>query len=332
LLGQGTYENASEWYERGINVDNPACQFAVGSALLTDEDEESMARGQALVRQSANSGYAPAIHEIATSSCFPESRSDFEVFSLCKKAADKGFLPAMFDLANCYRNGSGVAQSKNMALTLNVRAALRGHAPSMMACGDHYLNDRNNNMKDSAIVWYERAHRNRWHQAAPALLKCYTEDSCLKNPVLAFQWAFRLHLSSQFVPILASPPFSFSDDALSYLRRGIATSELNSHSTLEQAQTYLKTEHKPVIFRQLAKRGNHHAMMKCMALFPDRAASFLHMAADDGSEDACRQLSDAYANGLYGLTKNAVMAQEWKKKAVALVADDEEEDSELEEG
>ena len=84
----------------------------------------------------------------------------------CRESAESGYVPAQYQLGQCYENGIGMEQDmteavrlyKKAATNINENTGYNGHAGAMRCLADCYANgDGVRKNAKQAAAWYARA-------------------------------------------------------------------------------------------------------------------------------------------------------------------------------
>ena len=110
---------ARHWFEVGAKLRNPQAEFELALLLFQQADGGATGRALKLLRESAESGYVPAKHQLALlmirDSNFPSSTSAKEAVGLMEEASSEGFWKSTTVLGTLYRDGRGKPKDKEAA-------------------------------------------------------------------------------------------------------------------------------------------------------------------------------------------------------------------------
>ena len=121
-----------------------------------------------LMRQSAEKGYAPALHWMSRA-CHKGrwvEQDDEKCFDCARRGAEKGHVPSIFQLSECYRFGWGTEKDIEQSVRLCVYAAEQGHPMAEYLLASYYAHGKDvehhtlNTVapdKEKAVMWCERA-------------------------------------------------------------------------------------------------------------------------------------------------------------------------------
>lgn len=120
---------AEDWYKRGDKLHNPLAQYRLGELLLEPIDHpHGIKRAAALLRESAQAGFVPAMHSLGLQIVSrPElGKSPDEAFSLLTRAAHAGTWKSSVVLGILCRDGRPTAKDYRAAYLHFQVAALEG--------------------------------------------------------------------------------------------------------------------------------------------------------------------------------------------------------------
>lgn len=114
----------------------PAAMYELALRLIsgihTGRDEQ---RGNELMQQAAGKGNADALFFLAEQDYHTDARRAFREY---RKAAQQGHIPAMYELACCYRQGHGTKQNHKQEFKWLKQAAENGHVYAMCDVAAEY--------------------------------------------------------------------------------------------------------------------------------------------------------------------------------------------------
>lgn len=111
-----------------------------------------------------------------------------KAFTRLKKAAEAGFVDAIYELAICYDRGRGIKSDKAKAVAWYKRAADAGHVNALVMLGAHYLSGDNKD-EEQAIECFTSAEEQGNPRAKYYLGYCYEKGLGVEeDPELASEW------------------------------------------------------------------------------------------------------------------------------------------------
>jgi TPR repeat protein len=328
-------KQAIEYYEKGVSANSPASQCSLGKILLEQKDDVKVKeRGVDLLKKSAAADYPAGQHELACclwdGNVVPEDLKG--AVELWGKAANTGFAKSQYKLGvSCDYAFAPLKEDMKQAEQWYLKASESGCVAAQVALGRMYADDENLKDHSKAIEWYEKAYYNGdAEESLNGLCELFRSDK-------AIEWLYRRRLSSSVGfwiektktgPSLVSTikglnRFSIHEDGAAVAFHNLATDD---------------DQHELVLFRRSALLGYSDGQFRYAELLHDSHPSklkYLRLAATNPqTPEAQWELGMLYETGRCGLEKNAVLANEWKDKALANgynCNSDSEEDQESEE-
>lgn len=294
---------------------HPEAQFRLGCCFLSGEPEQSYEKGIQLLHSASANGHTDASFELGnvlyTISTSPKEEWDTSLLAavravghsfahLWKKAAEASHTVAQFNLACCYRNGTGVEKDEAAALAWAQRAAQRGYHRAQYYLGHTLLKAK----KDpSAIQWLLLAAEGGLSEAQLLLSQCFrTGTGTVKDMPLALQYliaaADRGHPEAQHQVAVeyfagASVPRSV-EKGMVWLERAADSGSKRSNRMISQCYytgTFLPKDD---------KKAFEHALF----------------SAEAHDKMGMHNVAYCYAHGI-GVVKSEETANEWARKAAA---------------
>jgi TPR repeat protein len=277
------------------------------------------------VKKSAAAGYPEGQHVLACcqlggSLVEKDEKSAVELF---KMAATTDSAKSQYELGAYYE---GVEKDVKQAEHWYLKAAESGEARAQLRLGYLYKSDEKLTDLDKSIEWYEKAYySNRRKDAAQSLAVIF--DPVLKNKPdfdQAIQWAYRRYDFNIMAVLILRKLNYFDTSAIKGCYRSSIHRDNKSISYYNLAQC-CSPEPKIVLLRRAGSLGDTFGMFEYSRTLPDdnpKRLKYLQQAAAVSSPNGlCPQaqweLGQLYESGRCGLEKNAVLAKEWKDKALA---------------
>ncbi len=320
LFGRGVVpdlENAIIWFKKAAQQGSTEAQFFIGycySNRNCDNNEEN--------DKNASMWYRLAMEQQDfINLCSRKIYVEYDV-CLCdfilmlRKEALKGDVDAQLWLGDWYRLGYGKIHDINESITWYMKAANQGHADAMYGLGCCYSLDNHNQMTnyDEAIKWFHEAAKRGSTNAMISIGKSYVHSyGVKKNDNEALKWFSKAakHGNAEAQNILGEY-YTYSHSWERWFR-------LPSESV---------TDHKKAVklFQASAKQGNSMALYNLGQYYEngfggleqniEEAMKLYRAAAEQGNPQAMRRIGEVYLfDNDY---KNAILAEEWLKKASAL--------------
>jgi uncharacterized protein len=169
---------AEGWYVVGQRLHDPMSAYNLGSLYSTAADHpHDFSRAAALLRQSAEAGYVPAMHSLALILVHhPElARSQEEALHLLETAANAGYWRSSLTLGVLARDGDGVPMDSKAAYYHFQVAILQGGATvqSMLRYDTHKLGAKLGTEQSEAID----SDANLWFQQHPLAFPFVNKNS-----------------------------------------------------------------------------------------------------------------------------------------------------------
>ncbi len=254
------------------------------------------------------------------------------IFEKYKALSDKGYAPAIFELANCYEEGLGVAEDYEKAIVLYEKAAELDNTDAMERLYEIYSGNPTHPRDKEKMKFFITVLATTDDYYMYRLAKIRLEDKEYKKAYNLFY-----HLAEK-------------GDSLGYLGLGIMLRDgLLIKQDYEKAYKYIKyawnenrydgiynlawfDENGVIVKKDLEEAfenyktasnfGIEEAHMKCGQLYEQgighgyavTAQDYYRMAAIQGNPNAMNKLADLYEKGLHG-DKNQKWANYWRKKA-----------------
>lgn len=148
-------QQAYNWYLEAAKQGDAKAQYEV--AILTLQlktNQEGATESIQWMEKSANCRYAPAEYELGN---YLRRKKGYEhkAFLYYKDAAEQGFAPACYDLANCYTIGVGTEVNADEAIKYFQKSLNTGNMVALLGiaeCYEHLKKDDAN-----AFAWYQKA-------------------------------------------------------------------------------------------------------------------------------------------------------------------------------
>lgn len=176
------YTEALKWYRLSADKGNAQGMYGLGVAYYKGQGiAKNEAEGIAWLQKAAEKGdkWAPAFlkninQQIPTNTVAKttdngdeehkkghgayQAQNYTEAFSWYKKAADKGNVIAIYNIAVMYANGNGVTQNYTEAMNLYKKAADKGHEKALFNLGTMYFQGQGVAKNEvEAKAWYQKA-------------------------------------------------------------------------------------------------------------------------------------------------------------------------------
>lgn len=260
------------------------------------------------------------------------SENNTLIFEKYKVFADKGYAPAIFELANCYEQGLGVAEDYKKAIELYEKAAELDNTEAMERLYEIYRGNPTHPRDREKMKFFITVLAATDDYYLYRLAKIRLEDKEYKKAYNLFY-----HLAEK-------------DETLGYLGLGIMLRDgLKIKQDYQEAYKYIKYawnenrydgvynlawfyENGIVVkkdieeafdnYKTASNVGIEEAHMKCGELYEQgighgyavTAQDYYRMAAIQGNTEAMNRLADLYEKGLHG-DKNQKWADYWWKRA-----------------
>ncbi|MFN8655089.1 MAG: serine/threonine-protein kinase [Candidatus Obscuribacterales bacterium] len=180
LVGRGFFygfgaerslEGAIHWYRKAAREGVVNAMVELFRCLMYFDDPDAMAEAHAVITAAAQTGYAPAQHEVGH--CFKfgtfGQKSAGEALAWYSKAAEQQYPPSLLALGNFYLRGEVVAQDEATAVQFFRAAAEQDYEPAAYQLYECYLDGAGvKQSMSSAIKWLDKAASAGY---GPALLK-----------------------------------------------------------------------------------------------------------------------------------------------------------------
>jgi TPR repeat protein len=324
-------KQAIEYYEKGVTASSPASQCSLGKLLVIQKnDVKANERGVELLKKSAAADFPAGQHHLAalkwTGKSLPEDRKS--AVELWKKAAEAGYAESQNGHARSFEKGlGGVEKDMKQAEQWYLKAAESGNGNAQLVLGRIYQNDEKMKDMNKAIEWYEKAYYNGNKTAGvEALWRIFDPDKkgICADFDKAIEWAYRAQQHVGVGYFLEKKPES--QNTLSTIKAFYRSSVHDSGvgAAFNNLATKCTEEFKTVLFRRAAVLGHTLGQFQYAQRLPDadpNKLKYLRLAADSSGPypgpDAQWGIGALYETGRCGLEKNAVLAKEWKDKALA---------------
>lgn len=190
LYQQGNFAGAFEIWQKEAQKGDPVAQFNLAtlyeSGRGVDRDPD-LARS--LLMKSANSNYAPALHNLALLQI--EENKPQQALEHLQKAADQNFTASLYTLGKFYQLGiSGEAEPK-LAFQYIDQAAEAGHIQAQYNLGKMYRDGFGVEASEEiSFNWFLRAAKQGSQKAQAKLAQRYANGVGVQNdPATALKWA-----------------------------------------------------------------------------------------------------------------------------------------------
>jgi len=123
--------------------------------------------------------------------CIDQKLSDKDNFVNCKKAAELGLADAQYNLGKMYRNGLGVNQNDEQALSWYLKSAKQGDASAQYILGImHSQGEGTDQDKQQARLWAQKAANQGFSEAQYFLGTMYDSQGqdVIQDDKQAFLW------------------------------------------------------------------------------------------------------------------------------------------------
>lgn len=189
---KGDDVQAFVYYMRAAEKGHPAAQYLVGRGFYYGFGAERSIEGAIhWYRKAAREGVVIAMVELFRCLVyFDDPDALAEAHAAITAAADSGFPPGQYELANCYKYGLLGQKSATEALAWYSKAAEQQFAPALLALGNFYLLGEVVAQDEATAVQFFRAAAEQDYEAAAyKLYECYLNGTGVKQSVSsAIKW------------------------------------------------------------------------------------------------------------------------------------------------
>ncbi|POG66267.1 hypothetical protein GLOIN_2v1780764 [Rhizophagus irregularis DAOM 181602=DAOM 197198] len=225
-----------------------------------------------------------------------------KAFHWNQKAAENGYDKAMFNLALCYEDGEGTEKNLEKALHWYQKAAENGVKEAMFNLASYYENGKGTGKNlVKAFNWYQKAAEKGDEKAMYSTALCYGDgEGTEKNLIKAFNWYQKAAEKGHADAIY---------NLAIYYHSGKGT-EKNLEKTFHWSQ-------------KAAEKGHAKAMCNIASCYYfgvgteknlEKAFYWCQKATENGNRKAMYDLASCYENGK-GAEKNLEKAFYWYQKA-----------------
>jgi TPR repeat protein len=144
-VGLGVGQNVPKslkYYRKAADGGHVEAMYRLGSYLMNHRRAEVMDKeGEYYIRQAARANHVKALHELGLAlvkGAFTEQEK-IGAFKMFEKAAELGYAPAQFEIAQCFEYGwIGCDQCEQESLTWYLASATQGYGPAELALSRWY--------------------------------------------------------------------------------------------------------------------------------------------------------------------------------------------------
>lgn len=171
---------------------------AYGLARLYANDQTPYAdekQALAWLTRAAEEGFSPALYDLAERRLTGAGveKSPQQALALFKKAADQEYLPARLETARLYQEGVGADQNPQQAFYYTYQAAKQNHPLAQWQTAQYFQQGYGTEKSPSlAVFWMKKAARRNVRAAQLELARCYREGlGTRRNLQEAKRWQTR---------------------------------------------------------------------------------------------------------------------------------------------